>query len=200
VRVASAEAIRTRSVNTVTFAPGGARGDTTDGAGFMDLLAVEGREVASARVTLLGAGGSARSLALAIGGAGGKAVRVVSRREPEAGEAWGGPLGERWAAWGSSAAERAFATTDVLVNCTPLGAGELPSPFQRLPRGALIVDLTYGPAVTPWVAAARSAGLDAVDGLSLLVHQARRSLAIWLGHDVPDIPLEPLLAAVRRTP
>jgi shikimate dehydrogenase len=194
---ATPAARRARSVNTIAFAgPNGASaGDTTDGPGFLDLLAGERRNAATCNVTLIGAGGSARSLALALADAGAPPVRVVSRREPEAGEAWGGVLGARWAAWGSAAADPVLATSDVLVNCTPLAGDTFPVALELIPRDALVVDLPYAEHVTPWVAAARAAGLDAVDGLALLVHQAHRSLAIWLGREVP---LAPLLAAVRR--
>ena len=196
VGTATPAARRARSVNTITFTDS-RLGDTTDGAGFLDLLAAERRNAATCNITLLGAGGSARSLALAIAEAGGRPVDVISRREPEPGEAWGGALGKRWSAWGTGAATRAIAVADVLVNCTPLAGDEFPVAIARIPRATLVVDLTYGERVTPWVAAARAAGLDAVDGLSLLVHQARRSLAIWFGRDVP---LAPLVAAVRREP
>ena len=190
---ATPAARRARSVNTITF--GDRRsGDTTDGAGFLDLLSAQRRNATTCNVTLLGAGGSARSLALAIADAGGRPVDVISRREPEPGEAWGGTLGKRWSAWGSGAATRAIAVADVLVNCTPLAGDEWPVAVERIPRATLVVDLTYGERVTPWVAAARAAGLEAIDGLALLVHQARRSLIRWLARDVP---LEPLLAAVR---
>lgn len=184
---------RARSVNTVTFAAGGSEGDTTDGAGFVDLLTSLGRSASTARVVLLGAGGSARSLALALADARGPAVQVISRREPEPDEAWGGALGERWSAWGSAAADAVLAAAGVLVNCTPLGAGEPPAAPERIAHGALVVDLTYGETVTPWVLAARAHGLEAVDGLGLLVHQARHSLARWFGREVP---LAPLAAAV----
>ena len=190
---ATPAARRARSVNTITF--GDRRsGDTSDGAGFLDLLSAQRRNATTCNVTLLGAGGSARSLALAIADVGGRPVEVISRREPEPGEAWGGTLGKRWSAWGSGAATRAIAVADVLVNCTPLAGDEWPVAVERIPRATLVVDLTYGERVTPWVAAARAAGLEAIDGLALLVHQARRSLMRWLARDVP---LEPLLAAVR---
>ena len=55
------------------------------------------------------------------------------------------------------------------------------------------MDLTYGPELSPWVWQARSLGIHALDGLGLLVFQARRSLSLWLGQEVP---LEPLQRAV----
>ena len=65
---------RARSVNTVTFEPGGAAGESTDGPGFVDLLRALGRDPAGARVVLLGAGGAARSIALALLDAGAASV------------------------------------------------------------------------------------------------------------------------------
>ena len=197
VRGASAAARRARSVNTIRFGAGPDEpfGETTDGAGCVDLLREHGREPATSTITLLGAGGAARSLALAIAEAGGRPVRVVSRHEPEPADAWGGRLGERWSAWGTAAAERAMAGSDVVIHCTPLAGNEFPVALRLLPRHGLIVDLVYGEAPTPWVAAARAAGLDAVDGLELLAHQARYSFRCWFGRDVP---LEALRAAARE--
>ena len=190
VRHATPAARRSRSVNTVTFRVGGMHGDTTDGAGFLDLLASLGREPARERTLLLGAGGSARSLALALTDAGAAALDVVSRHEPEAEEAW---RSARWSAWDSAAALTALAHATVVVNCTPLTGAEPPVALAPLARGTLVVDLTYGAELTPWVLAARAGGLEAFDGLGLLVHQARHALSRWFGRDVP---LERLAAAV----
>jgi shikimate dehydrogenase len=193
VRQATARARRARSVNTITFHVTGSEGDTTDGVGFVELLQALDRDIASCGIVLLGAGGSARSLALAVADAGGRIVGVVSRREPPADAAWGGALGARWCAWGSEAEREGLAAADVVVNCTPLGADGAPAPLEPIARGALVVDLTYGEALTPWVRDARARGLEAVDGLGLLVHQARHSLMRWFDRDVP---LAPLAAAV----
>ena len=189
VHEASDEAREARSVNTVTFRNGGARGDTTDGAGFVDLLYSLERTPAECRLVLLGAGGAARSLALALSRAGSAPGQVISRRRPAADLPWAAG----WAEWGSEAARTAIAGAHVLVNATPLGAPELVGLLDDLPRHALVVDLAYGETLTAWAAAARARGLQAVDGLGLLVHQARRSLALWLGREVP---LAPLAAAV----
>ena len=68
-----------------------------------------------------------------------------------------------------------------------------PDPLASFAAGALVVDLNYGATLTPWVQAARAQGFEAVDGLGLLVHQARHSLRFWFDRDVP---LAPLAAAV----
>ncbi len=192
VREASPAARRARSVNTITFAPAGARGDTTDGDGFLDLLRALDRDPARARVTLLGSGGSARSLAVALAEHG-RGAHVVSRRAPGTDPDWGEVRIASFSTWGSPEARSELAAADVVVNCTPLGAADSPAPPEALGRNALVVDLTYGDDVTAWVKQARASGREAVDGLGLLVHQAHRSLAIWLER---DLPLSALATAV----
>ncbi|MBI5710085.1 MAG: shikimate dehydrogenase [Candidatus Eisenbacteria bacterium] len=184
---ASDAAQRARSVNTVGFEPGRRWGDTTDGPGLVDLLAALGRDAALTRTVLLGAGGAARSLALAL--AGGGASLTVSARDPaRAAAVWEG-LAAAFVAWRSPGERAALAQATLVVHCTPLVDAEGPAPVESLPRAALVVDLVYGPEPTPWVRRARAAGLEAHDGLGLLVHQARRSLALWTGREVPLAPL-----------
>ncbi|MBI1796559.1 MAG: NAD(P)-binding domain-containing protein [Candidatus Eisenbacteria bacterium] len=183
---------RARSINTIGFAPEGAWGDTTDGAGFVDLLAELGEDSRGARVVLLGAGGAARSLALALGAAGATDVAASARTPDRAGEAWREIPGARLVGWRSRDEAEALAAATIVVNATPI-AGDDPAPIAAIAREALIVDLVYGDLITPWVARARADLRRAHDGLGLLVMQARHSLARWLGRPVP---LEPLARAV----
>lgn len=187
----SEPARRARSVNTVTFDDTGWTGGTTDGRGFIDLLEERGREMNREHVVLLGGGGASRSLALSLVDEG--ADVTVSVRDPRVGEEAFVPIGAWAVEWRSSQEAAALTEATLVVNATPLGGADGPLPVDRLPAGALIVDLTYGETVTPWIQAARARGLTAMDGLGLLVHQARRSLAIWTGRDVP---VEPLARAV----
>ena len=83
--------------------------------------------------------------------------------------------------WPSAALDTALAGATLVVNATPLMGPGGPIAPPRLPASALIVDLNYGRAPTPWVLAARGRGLAAYDGLGMLVAQARRSLAVWFG-------------------
>jgi shikimate dehydrogenase len=189
----SASAKRALSVNTVGFEPGLAWGETTDGAGFLDLLRSRGRDPAAQAIVLLGAGGAARSLALALAACGCRRIAASARRIDEVRERWDGIASSTLVEWRSAAEATALATASVVVNATPLAGEEGAAPLDRLPRAALIVDLVYGPEITPWVRHARSAGLEAYDGLGLLAFQARRSLALWTGREVP---LDPLMRAV----
>lgn len=181
-----------RSVNTVAFGPDGRRGETTDGVGFVDLLATLGRDPARARTLLLGAGGAARSLALALHDAGAAPVTVSARDPDKRARTWS-DVPAAWAAWRGADEQAVLAAADVVVNCTPLTSAEGPAPLDAIAPGALVMDLVYGPSLTRWVVAARASGLEAYDGLGLLVHQARHAIAWWFDRPVP---VEPLAEAV----
>jgi len=183
----SEAARRSRSVNTVSFGPDGPSGETTDGPGFLDLLRSLGREPGAERAVLLGAGGAARSLALALGEAG-STVTLSARHAARADDP---PAA--WVPWRSAEERAAIAAATLVVNATPLRGEEGPVALDLVPRDALVVDLLYGDPITPWVTRARAMGLQAWDGLGLLVFQARRSLELWLERRVE---IEPLARAV----
>jgi shikimate dehydrogenase len=170
-----------RSVNTVGFEPNGWWGDSTDGAGFLDLIDSLHCD-AGERIVLLGAGGAARSLALALR-RNPAAEIVVSARRPAAAE-WPAEIPVRMTSWRGSDERRALAEATLVVNATPLATVEA-LPLAEIAERALIVDLVYGPEVTPWVQAARGSGRRAFDGLGLLLFQARRALMAWLEREVP---------------
>ena len=65
------------------------------------------------------------------------------------------------------------------------GEPELPVDPERLGTGQLVVDLVYDPLVTPLVAAARTRGIAAVNGLGMLIHQAALAFRLWTGEDAP---------------
>ncbi|NWG45651.1 MAG: shikimate dehydrogenase, partial [Alphaproteobacteria bacterium] len=78
-----------------------------------------------------------------------------------------------------------LAEADLLVNTTSVGlAGEAWTlPLDPLPDRALVVDIVYAPLETPLLRAARARGLRTLDGLWMLLHQARPGFAAWFGRD-----------------
>jgi shikimate dehydrogenase len=82
---------------------------------------------------------------------------------------------------------------DIVVQATSAGmlggpAGDEVAalvPFERMPRGAVALDLVYRPPVTPFLRRASEAGLVAISGLGMLVRQAEASYRIWLGSEPP---------------
>jgi len=178
-----------RSVNTVGFDARGWWGDTTDGPGLLDLLAELGRTPeARDRVVMLGAGGAARSLARSLLDLG-VTLTVSARRTDAAADAWRELSAATIVAWRSAEERSALGSATLVIHATPLAAEEEPAPLDWVAREALLLDLIYAPELTPWIRRARTLGLSSYDGLGLLVHQARRSLALWFGTAPPVAPL-----------
>jgi shikimate dehydrogenase len=166
------------AANTLTNNGGRIRADSTDGDGCVDALRSTGFDPASKTCMVLGAGGSGRSVVLALGRAGARVV-VATRNTERA---------ERARKLGGSSARVGsldeVSDMDLIVNTTPLGMGEnveIPLDPNRLGPGQLVHDLVYSPLETPLLRAARAGGATTVDGLSMLIHQAVRQIALWTG-------------------
>ncbi|MDP9072258.1 MAG: shikimate dehydrogenase [Actinomycetota bacterium] len=183
---------RLGAVNTVARVGRSLLGDNTDGQGFLDALRQDhGYDPQGRRCLVVGAGGAARAVVLALAGAGAAEV-VVSGRSPDrvaTAAALAGPVGRPGGA-------EEVGQADLVVNATPLGmAGHPAGPVvdaARLGPGQVVVDLVYHPAITPLVEAARQRGATAVNGLSMLIHQAASAFRLWTGEDPP---LEAMSAA-----
>jgi shikimate dehydrogenase len=182
-------ATRLGAVNCVINRDGVLRGDNTDGAGFLASLGRAARfDPAGKRCLVVGAGGAARAVTLALAGADAAAVTVVNRTAARAVEvaALAGTVGR--AGKTGEGLEAVVAEADLVVNATPVGmegsgaanAGSLFAP-SLLHEGQVVVDLVYVPRPTPWLNAAREAGATTVDGLGMLVHQAAVQLELWTG-------------------
>jgi shikimate dehydrogenase len=177
-------AARLGAVNSVRLDGDRLVGHNTDGAGFVDSLRLDaGVEPAGSRCVVLGAGGAARAVVLALAGAGASQVTVVGRTPDRADRAaaLAGPIG---AVGEASAVEDA----DLLVNATPIGMGDdagLPIDARLLRAGLVVADLVYHPLDTPLLQAARTRGATPVGGLGMLVHQAAHQFVAWTGEAAP---------------
>ena len=173
-----AMARRVGAVNTLVVRDGRWLGANTDVEGFLTPL--KGRmALKGARVTVLGAGGAARAVAVALGTQG-SAVTVSARHADSAREVAalaGGSVGP-WpprAGW------------DVLVNATTSGSGgEDDDPMRGIPLdGEIVFDLVYAPPVTPLLDRARKEGCLTIGGIEMLVAQAERQFELWTGQRPP---------------
>ncbi|WP_084112665.1 shikimate dehydrogenase [Belnapia moabensis] len=172
---------RAGAVNTLVFSDGRIEGSNTDGFGFLANLregAAHWRPEAGPAV-LLGAGGSARAIAAALLDAGCPRITLVNRTPARAealARALGGPI---------DVADRApLGDAALLVNTTSLGMqGQPPLEIDLapLPAASVVADIVYVPRETGLLAAARARGLGAVDGLGMLLHQARPGFTAWFG-------------------
>lgn len=183
------EASACGAANTIFWDDDALAVDNTDVEGLRQVFAADVELEPDDGVVLFGAGGAARAAALALGDFG---VRLeVDGRRTEA------------AANVAAIAARAGATIEpvseprLVINATPLGLrGEaLPDRFLRLQPGRIALDLVYGTAETPFLAAARAAGATALDGRGMLVAQAAAAFERWTG--VPA-PLDVMRAAAEK--
>jgi shikimate dehydrogenase len=179
------------AVNCVVNREGTLWGENTDGAGFLTSLARgAGFDPAGRRCLILGAGGAARAVALALAGAGCADVAVLNRTAARAGAvaALAGEVG-RVALLHN---DPDVAQADLIVNATPLGMAGTGAadeawlvPPSLFHQGQVVADLIYAPRPTAWLAAAADAGARTVDGLGMLVHQAAAQLELWTGLPAP---------------
>ncbi len=185
---------RIGAVNTVVVESDGTlSGFNNDGNGFVQSLrdASPGWRPDAGPITVLGAGGAARAVVATLAAQGARDIRLVNRTFERA-EAIAREFGPPVTAipW----ERRADALHDValLANATSLGmAGKPPLDIalDRLPRHALVGDLIYIPPETPLLAGARARGNVTVNGLGLLLNQARPAFAAWFGV-MPEITPE----------
>ena len=175
------------AVNTVCLRAGKWVGFNTDGAGALSALGeVLGFDPAGSTVTLLGAGGAAKAVALALAQAGAERVRVCNRTLKRAGELCARHPRLTPAPFDPDTLERLCRGADLLVNCTSLGMEGCPRQFEgfsfldALPPHGAVFDLIYHPAETELLAQARRRGLRAMNGLPMLVWQAVLALEHFL--------------------
>jgi 3-dehydroquinate dehydratase / shikimate dehydrogenase len=163
----------------------------TDVAGFLSPLdAAFGARLRGARASVLGAGGSARAVVVALKSRGVDVV-VHARRREQADEL------ARSLAVTADEWPPAPGTWDLLVNCTPLGGAgkrnESPLDREHL-KGPLVYDLTYGAGTSALLRDATAAGALTIDGLPMLVAQAERQFEWWTGQQ----PEPGVMAAAAR--
>lgn len=177
------------AVNTVCLRDGKWVGFNTDGAGAVAALRDGlGFDPSGLTVTLLGAGGAAKAVSLALAEAGAERVFVCNRTLPRAEELCAHDPAGRLSpnGFGPDTLSRCAARSRLLVNCTNLGMAGCPSQFEgfsfldALPPDAGVFDLIYHPAETELLTQARRRGLPALNGLPMLVNQAVLALEHFL--------------------
>ena len=198
VHEVDANASRVGAINTVVVqADGSLKGMNTDGFGYIQSLldAQPNWRAGASPVTVLGAGGAARAIVLALADRGAKEIRLLNRTFDKAqalATEFGGPV--KALPWSDRHA--ALADVALLVNTTSQGMHGNPPldlTLNALPGHALVSDVIYVPLETPLLAAARQRGNQTVNGLGMLLNQARPAFNAWFGV-MPDLSLELRLA------
>lgn len=180
-------AARIGAVNLVTMtADGQLRGRNSDAAGFLAHLGAcrpDWRHPGGTAI-LLGAGGAARAIAIALLDAGVEGLVILNRDRRRAEDLAAALDDPRVGTAGLEDFPDLAGSASLLVQATTLGMrGQPPLDIDLtpMPAGATVCDLVYRPLETPLLAAARARGLVAIDGLGMLVHQAIPAFRAFYG-------------------
>jgi shikimate dehydrogenase len=184
------------AVNTIVNRDGRLTGHNTDGLGFLRALQDEGGFVPEgSRVLIMGAGGAARGVVLALARAK-VATLIIANRTLERAERLAelaqsaDTVGVAIALDGQDLTDAAGAA-DLIVNCTTIGMSHGPDeagsplPSTSIPSTVLVNDLVYNPLETPFLKAAAQAGATCLGGILMLVYQGAASFEMWTGQDAP---------------
>ena len=191
------------AVNTIVNRDGHLTGHNTDGPGFLRALLVEtGYDPSRTRALILGAGGAARGILLALirGGVDSLVIanRTLERAETLAQLSSDNGGGSEAISLSGDALTEAAASANLIVNCTTMGMSHGPdengSPISaaQIPATAIVNDVVYTPLLTPILKEAAAAGATALGGLHMLVYQGVLSFQMWTG---VDAPVDVMLAA-----
>jgi shikimate dehydrogenase len=190
---------RIGAVNTVVRRGQSLHGDNTDAHGFVVPLLERGIALGDVHAVVVGAGGAARAVIVALLTAGARQVTVVNRTAERA-ERLATELDDaRLRARPMTALDTLAPEAGLLVNATALGWADHDAPvtaevMHMWAADALAYDLTYRD--TPFLRLARAAGLETLDGLGMLVHQGARSFALWTNQAAPvDLMWQAAIAA-----
>jgi len=166
------------SANLLLFEAGRVRVDSTDGAGLIAALGEQAPQLdlRDQAVVVLGAGGAARAGVAALKAAGAE-VGVLNRTRARA-ESLAADLDVAVVEPG------ALAGAALVVNALSV---EPDVDLSRLRDDAVLMDMGYRPLITPFLAAGRARGLTVVDGLAMLIGQARPSFRALFGVEAPPI-------------
>lgn len=173
------------AVNTLVVRDGKVFGSNTDYLGFLGNLdaAMPGWSDGPADAMVIGAGGAARAVLVALQRRDGGKVHILNRTLANA-QALVDDIEGPFEAHGFDSFAELAPHTGIVINTTSIGMHG--SRFDwldldLLPKTTLVTDIVYTPLITPLLAAAHARGLPTVDGLGMLLHQAVPGFEAWFG-------------------
>ncbi len=181
----SDEARRIGSVNTITRTEsGGLRGDNTDYYGFWHTVEKSGIVIRGKKVLILGTGGASLTARTVSEDMGAESITFVSR----SGEVNYCNVYDK------------CADTEVIINCTPVGMypqnGISPVNLEKFKCCEGVIDMIYNPAKSRLLLDAERLGIRHINGLPMLVAQAKRACELFLGEEVDDSEIERITALI----
>ena len=193
----SSEAKRAMAVNTVVNRAGRLYGHNTDGAGFVRALEEEaGFSFNGCSALILGAGGAARGVVMALSSKNLKEI-IIANRTPERSDRMAKDVKRYWSgsirsiSLAADGLQDAARNAGLIVQCTTIGMLHGPDEdgsllaAEDIPTEALVYDLVYNPTETPLMREAAKAGARVLGGLSMLVYQGAIGFELWTGEKAP---------------
>lgn len=188
-----------QAVNTVVNENGRLIGTSTDGQGYMESLKDAGIDVIGKKITVLGAGGAATSIAMQAGLDGVAEISIFNRQDEfwERAEENAKKLNEQTGCKAAAyhledldALRREISESVLLANGTSCGFADQahlsPVPDESYLRPDLIVtDAIYSPAKTVLLEMAENCGCQIVNGLGMMIYQGAAAFKMWTGKDMP---------------
>lgn len=173
-----------RSVNTIAIRSGRMFGSNTDGDGCCNAIEQAGVGIAGSRAVVIGAGGTARAVVVALARRGASDIAVINRTESRAHDA------VACADVARIGSVDDIATANILINATSVGMGskETAVDADRLHASLVVLDAVYQPLETTLLRDAKNAGAETVDGLWMLVHQGALQQLAWFD-EIGDVQL-----------
>lgn len=182
------EAAVLEAVNTVVCEEGRLIGFNTDGPGFLDSLASHGIQPQGRSILILGSGGAAFGVSLALARAGADRIDVAVRDREK-----GRHLAETIRRQGTHSTCFLFQEVtgellrsfSLIIQGTSLGMKGNPGrpeiPYEALTADHILADIVYNPLETPFLKAGKEAGALLISGLEMLAYQGARSFSLWTG-------------------
>jgi shikimate dehydrogenase len=193
---------RIGAINCVVVAPDGSLdGYNYDGFGYIQsiLEAYPDWRADAGPIVVVGAGGGARAVLVSLLDQGAREIRLVNR-SPERAQALAREFGARIEAAAWKERHAALAGAAMVINTTSQGMAGQPAldlVLDKLPVSALVSDIIYVPRETPLLVAAQLRGNRTVNGLGMLLNQARPAFQAWFGV-MPEVTAE-LRAMIEAT-
>lgn len=186
------------AANTVKNEDGKFCAYNTDVLGFIKPLRQRGIDFSGFEVTILGAGGAARAIAVALAGERGIAnINIVNRNTDRSKELANllKKLGLKASIVSSDNIQNIASKSNLIINTTPLGMKDEQSLIKSssIRKDAIVYDIVYKPINTNLLESARTAGAKVVYGYEMLLEQAIASFKIWIQRDPPIEPMKKVL-------
>ena len=180
----SPEAEKIGAVNTIVNKGGKLCGYNTDYYGFCYMIKEAESEISGKDVAVIGKGGAAKTIVCVCEDMGAKSISIITREDINSGNM------------------ARFYNAQIVVNATPVGmypnTGESAVDITHFKKCEALLDVIYNPAKTKLILDAEKMGIKAVNGLGMLVAQAKSACELFTDTKVPDIKIEEIKRKIEK--